>query len=75
MVNALKSYLNHDSRNGAWLLDEFSNWAIVEEMLLQVSGQEMPKLTCGLLYCAMLTVYDQEKELLADYWPSEQEKE
>ena len=73
MVNALKSYINHDSRNGAWLLEEFSNWAIVEEMLLQVNGKEMPKLTCGLLYCSMLTVYDKEKELLADYWPSDEE--
>jgi hypothetical protein len=29
----------------------------------------MSKIICGLLYCSMLTVYDDEKKLLADYWP------
>lgn len=29
----------------------------------------MPKLICGLLYCAMLTMYDNEKSMLASYWP------
>lgn len=75
MLNALKSYLNHDRRNGAWLLEEFSNWSIVEEMLLQGQGQEIPKLAVGLLYCAMLTVYDDEKALLAGYWAREEDKE
>jgi hypothetical protein len=38
-------------------------------MLLQ-PGQhkEMPKLTCGLLYCAMLPVYEKEKQMLVNFW-------
>jgi len=67
-INCLKSYINNDSRNGEWLIKEFSNWQIIEEMLLQVQGQEMPKLTVGLLYCAMITIYDKEKEALVTYW-------
>lgn len=74
-INALKSYINYDPRNGAWLIEQFSNWEVVEEMLLQVYGQEMPKLTVGLLYCAMVTIYESEKEMLASYWPSEAERE
>jgi hypothetical protein len=74
MLNALKAYMNHDRRNGEWLIEEFSNWAIVEEMLLQVQGQEMPKLACGLIYCAMLTVYDEEKAALAEYQPAPVDK-
>lgn len=68
MVNALKAYLNHDQRNGNWLLLELSNWEIIKEMLLQPQGQEMPKLTCGLIYCAMLTIYEKEKASLAKFW-------
>tara|TARA_B110000285_G_C15017269_1_gene559697 strand:- start:823 stop:1050 length:228 start_codon:yes stop_codon:yes gene_type:complete len=29
----------------------------------------MPKLTCGLIYSAMLTIYDKEKGSLANFWP------
>lgn len=29
----------------------------------------MPKLTCGLIYSAMLTIYDKEKASLANFWP------
>jgi hypothetical protein len=29
----------------------------------------MPKLTCGLIYSAMLTIYDKEKGFLANFWP------
>jgi hypothetical protein len=34
MLDALKAYLNHDRRNGAWLIRELSNWEIIKEMLL-----------------------------------------
>lgn len=68
MVNALKAYLNHDPRNGEWLLLELTNWELIKEMLLQPQGREMPKLTCGLIYCAMLTIYDKEKASLASFW-------
>lgn len=29
----------------------------------------MPKLTCGLIYSAMLTIYEKEKASLATFWP------
>jgi hypothetical protein len=28
----------------------------------------MPKLACGLIYCAMLTIYDKEKDDLKKHW-------
>lgn len=68
LMNALKAYLNSDLRNGLWLLGEVSNWEIIKEMLLQPEGAEMPKLTVGLLYCAMLTVYESEKGRLNQHW-------
>lgn len=74
MVNALKAYLNHDQRNGNWLILELSNWEIIKEMLLQPQGQEMPKLTCGLIYCAMLTIYEKEKASLTKFWAEKSKK-
>ena len=68
MVNAIKSYLNDDQRNGRWILEQFSCWPIFEEILLHVSGQEMPKLVVGLIYTSMLTIYDSEKASLNSHW-------
>jgi hypothetical protein len=34
LLNALKAYINNDSRNGEWLITEFTNWEIVKEMIL-----------------------------------------
>jgi len=68
LVNALKAYLNNDPRNGLWLLNEVSNWEIIKEMLLQPQGPEMPKLTVGLIYGAMLTTYETEKGQLNQHW-------
>lgn len=38
MMNALKSYINHDKRNAKWLLEQFTNWEILQEVFLQVQG-------------------------------------
>lgn len=42
-------------------------------MLLQPSQKEMPKLTVGLLYCSMLTIYDKEKSKLNSHWDEYEE--
>lgn len=68
LVNTLKSYLNDDVRNGQWLLRQFSCWPVFEEILLQVLGQEMPKLVVGLIYTAMLNAYEAEKTTLNSHW-------
>lgn len=68
LMNALKAYINNDPRNGEWLITEFSNWEIIKEMLLQTQQKEMPKLTVGLLYCAMITIYEKEKANLNVHW-------
>jgi len=67
-VDALKAYLNNDARNGEWLISEFSNWEIIKEMFLQPQGREMAKLASGLIYAAMLTIYEKEKVSLAKHW-------
>lgn len=54
--------------NGKWLLKQLSNWEIIKEMIMQVQGQEMPKLMIGLIYCSMLVVYPHEKNILNRHW-------
>mmetsp|Transcript_4486 Transcript_4486/g.6718 ORF Transcript_4486/g.6718 Transcript_4486/m.6718 type:complete len:123 (-) Transcript_4486:1467-1835(-) len=66
--SALKAYMNHDVINAEWLLKQFSNWEIIQEMLLQTEDREMPKLAVGLIYCAMLKVYEVEKATLNRHW-------
>ena len=34
MMNALKAYMNHDKRNAKWLLEQFTNWEILQEIFL-----------------------------------------
>jgi hypothetical protein len=37
-------------------------------MLLQTLAAEMPKLTVGMIYCAMLNLYEGEKAQMNDHW-------
>ena len=61
MLNLLKAYINKNEQSAYWLIQEFCNNEILEEMLLQCSSKEMRKFTVGLLYCSMLKVYPLER--------------
>ncbi|CDW78729.1 UNKNOWN [Stylonychia lemnae] len=68
MVNLLKSYINKNSNCARWLISQFCNHKIIEETLLQCGQKEMRKFIIGLLYCAMLKVYPEDKDLILQYW-------
>lgn len=72
MLNLLKAYINKNSNCAAWLIAQFSNYKILEENLLQCGQKEMRKFVTGLLYCAMLKLYPEEKHLLRNYWVNPQ---
>lgn len=72
MLNLLKAYINKNSNCAAWLIAQFSNYKILEENLLQCGQKEMRKFVTGLLYCAMLKLYPEEKHLLKNYWVNPQ---
>lgn len=67
-IDSLKAYINNDPRNGHWLIQEFSNWEIIEEMFLQNQSRDMSRLVVGLIYASMIKIYDHEKENLALHW-------
>jgi|LauGreDrversion4_2_1035121.scaffolds.fasta_scaffold23834_5 hypothetical protein len=68
MLNLLKAYINKNENCAKWLIEEFCNLQILEEMLLQSNQKEMRRFVVGLLYCAMLKLYPLEKDLLNMYW-------
>ena len=68
MLNLLKAYINKNEECAKWLIHEFCNLQIIEEMLLQCNQKEMRRFVVGLLYCAMLKVYPVEKDIINLYW-------
>ena len=68
MLNLLKAYINNNVNCAIWIISQFSNSKVIEENLLQCGQQEMRKFVVGLLYCAMLKLYPEERHLLKAYW-------
>lgn len=68
MVLYLKSYLNMSSECSRWFLSEFVNLDLIRENILENSVKFMRCLISGLLWCAMLKVYEEEKDQLNDFW-------
>ena len=68
VVRHLKAYINEDVRCAQWLVNEFVNVGIIMECLLQNSVKIMRRIMSGLLVCAMLKLYDHEKDQLGFYF-------
>lgn len=64
---ALKAYMNKNVECAKWLLKEFCNSQIIDEMFFQPREKMMKKLIVGLLYCAMIKVYELEKDKIPLY--------
>jgi hypothetical protein len=47
-----------------WILKEFTNWEILKEQILEPGMRIMVKFVQGIVYCAMLKVYEKEKDQL-----------
>jgi len=68
LLDLIKAHLNKSLLACRWLITQFSNNEILFENLLQCPIPDMKKLTVGLLYCAMLRLYEDEKDQLDNYW-------
>lgn len=65
MVKYLKSYMNFNPAKYAhWFLQQFCNPDILKECFFENPNKLMRSIMTGLLYCAMLKVYDIEKSQL-----------
>lgn len=68
MLDLIKAHLNKSLKACKWLISQFTNNEVLVENLLQCPIGDMRKLSAGLIYCAMIRVYEEEKEYLDSYW-------
>jgi hypothetical protein len=61
-VDILKSFINKDVDNGEWLLEEFSNFELQNEYLIESPMLEMRRIVVGVLYSAMIKCYKTNSE-------------
>ena len=71
IINHIKSYINYSSDCARWLLQEFTNKEIIYENFLNANTKEMRKFVSGIIYCAMLKVYPEEKATMNLYWTND----
>ena len=74
MVKYLKAHINHSGECATWLLQQFLNPLILKECLMESTEKYMRCVLVGLLYTAMLKIYDREKGSLCDYWTDVENK-
>ena len=63
-LDLLKSYMNSHIPASMWFLNQFTNSSIIQEMFFENPTAQVWTFLSGLVYCAMLNVYKQEKKLL-----------
>ncbi len=64
-IDICKAYQNKHVEAARWILWQFTNSKLLYEFLLECHEQEMRSLVVGLLYCAMLKVYERDKTVIA----------
>jgi len=62
MSRYLKAYINEDVRAARWLMNEFINCELLEEIMMQNGQKIMRRVYIGIVTCAMLKVYEAEKD-------------
>ena len=67
-LDLIKDYLNKSLQAWKLLITQFSNTEVLFENLFHCPVPDMRKLTVGLIYCAMIRLYEDEKDLLDKYW-------
>jgi hypothetical protein len=57
-VKYIRTYINDDETCARWLISEFVNSEVLTECFLENTITFMRQILAGLLYCAMLKVWD-----------------
>jgi hypothetical protein len=64
----IRTYINDDETCARWLISEFNNFEVLTECFLENTMPFMRQILAGLLYCAMLKVWDADRKKLNGYW-------
>ena len=68
MSRYIKAYINEDVRCARWFVNEFINPEMLKEIMMNNSQKLMRRVYIGIVTCAMLKVYEDEKDKLNLYW-------
>ena len=68
MSRFLKAYINEDVRGARWFVNEFINCEMLQEIMMQNCQKLMRRVYIGIVTCAMLKLYEAEKDQLNLYW-------
>ena len=60
-IDITKAYINKHQTAGYWFICQFTNSQVIQEFLLECPEPDLCRFTVGLIYCAMLKVYETEK--------------
>lgn len=67
-VKYIRTYINDDETCARWLISEFVNSEVLTECFLENTITFMRQILAGLLYCAMLKVWESDRRLLKKNW-------
>ena len=67
-VKYIRTYINDDETCARWLISEFVNFEVLTECFLESTMPFMRQILAGLLYCAMLKVWESDRRQLKKYW-------
>ena len=66
-IEILKSYINGNINCARWILEQYSNQEILSECLIKSNCKDMRFANVGIIYCALLKIYPDEKHTLKSY--------
>jgi len=66
-LDLIKSHLNKSSKACRWLISQFSNKDVLFENIVHCPIPDMRRLSTGLIYCAMIKLYDEEKDKITKH--------
>lgn len=67
-VKYIRTYINDDETCARWLISEFVNVEVLQECFLDNTIVFMRQILSGMLYCAMLKVWETDRKKLNQYW-------
>jgi len=57
----IKQYINADIKCAEWLIKDLTSLELIKELILECPERKMAKFTTGLIYAAMVVLYEKDK--------------
>lgn len=60
----MKQYINADVNCAEWLIKDITSWELMKELILDCPERVMAKFASGMIYAAMVALYEKDKATL-----------